>query len=155
MIRTSNKCICRLPPIFISNLRLNYGKDFFLINEWWRNKLLISSVFGRLLPWRYGLCYWWFGGKLSLPLQDIIEQEEKVFVIQDDVLSRPNNLNVQWYFTLVDTFGTIQSVMSKLRQDTLYKGDFYENSFQYTGCIYIYRVSGLEVYKNTCLCFST
>jgi hypothetical protein len=88
----------------------------FSINEWWRNKLLIFSVFGRLLPWRYGLCHWWFGGKFCLHLQGIIEKEKAAFIIYEDGLSWPKNLNVQWYFTPVDIFGTIHSVMSKHRR---------------------------------------
>jgi hypothetical protein len=125
----------------------------FTMNEWWRNKLLIFSVFGRLLPWRYDLCYWWFGGKCCIHLQGIIEQEEKVFVIQEDGLPRPNNLNVQWYFTPVDIFGTIQSVMSKLRQDTL-QGSLLWQQFFSILYIYIYIYLYIRTHIHTCVCVS-
>lgn len=120
-------------------MRLNYRKHFFFfLNEDWRNKLLISSVFGRLLLWRYGLCYWWFGGQFSLPLTNIIEQEEKVFVIQEAFIAaqqfkRPVIFHTRWYIW----HNTERDVWNSTRHSI--QGRILWKQFSvYSVCLYIY-----------------
>jgi hypothetical protein len=135
-----------------------WGCGFVLLSVAILIAVLAGSEYTAVIQWvvRVGVEGWvWGAGGMVLTMTHI-SAVKKAFLVPQHVPQRAQGLS--WNWTQASSWTGWKLIVWLLEQTVRYtnivKGLVHKWVHAMSICV-IYRVSGLKVYKNTCLCFST